>query len=119
MKIKILSLFIVAVATGCCHAPYRPTEPCATMRSTGYMVVNNTKALLNIVQDGQTIATGLEPGQVMPIRPVWARTTIVVAVGYTPDGTYLGSDSYTFASNVRESWTVTRLIRPNDTPPWH
>lgn len=116
---KTIAILIVAGLTGCCCAPYRPTEPVAVMRSTGYMVVNNTKALLNVVQDGQTIATGLEPGQVLPIRPVWARFTCVVAVGYTPDGVYAGSDSYTFASNVRETWTVTRLIRPNDTPPWH
>lgn len=116
---KIIAFLIAVLLTGCCCAPYRPTEPVTVMRGTGYMVVNNTKALLNVVQDGQTIATGLEPGQVLPIRPVWMRFTCVAVVGYAPDGTYLGSDSYTFASNVRETWTVSRLIRPNDTPPWN
>jgi hypothetical protein len=118
MKTKILSLLSVAVLTGCYCAPYRPSEPCATMRATGFMVVNNTTALLNVVQDGQTIATGLEPGQVLPLRPVWMRTTCVAVVGYTPDGLYAGSDSYNFASNIRETWTVSRLIRPNATPPF-
>lgn len=116
---KTALLLLVAIFTGCCYTPYRPSEPVATMRATGYMVVNNTTALLNVVQDGQTIATGLEPGQVLPLRPVWMRTTCVAVVGYTPDGLYVGADNYTFASNVRETWTVSRLIRPNDTPPWH
>lgn len=118
MKIKIMALLISLLA-GCCCAPYRPTEPCAVMRGSGFMIVNNTTAFLNVVQDGETIATNLEPGQVLPLRPIWVRRSLVAVVGHTPSGEYVGSDSYIFASNVRETWTVTRLIRPNDTPPWH
>jgi hypothetical protein len=76
------------------------------------MVVNNSGVLINLVQDGQVIAQKIEPGQVVPLRPVWMRTTAVVAVGYTPAGEYVGSDSYLFSSAVRETWTINALIRP-------
>lgn len=76
------------------------------------MVVNNSGALINLVQDGQVIAERIEPGQVVPLKPVWLRTTSVVAVGYTPAGEYVGADSYIFSSAVREIWTVNRLMRP-------
>jgi hypothetical protein len=105
-------LLIALLGTGCC-CTYRPTEPCARMApSTGYMVVNNTGVLINVIQDGQVIASNIEPGQVVTIRPVWMRTTGVVVVGYTPTGEYVGSDSYIFSSAVKEIWTVTGLLRP-------
>lgn len=116
---KILSLFIVALLTGCCCGPYYPIETGCARGATGYMIVNNTKAILTIVQDGQVVAKDIRPGDVMPIRPVWMRTTCVAVTGHLSDGTYAGADSYTFSSAVRETWTVTRLIRPNDTPPWN
>jgi hypothetical protein len=82
------------------------------------MVVNNSGVLINLVQDGQVIAQKIEPGQVVPLRPVWMRTTAVVAVGYTPSGEYVGSDSYLFSSAVRETWTISTLIRPQTNPTW-
>lgn len=110
---KYWFLLIALFSTGC-HTCYQPTEPCAKPLhvSSGYMVVNNSGAVINLVQDGHVIAEKIEPGQVVPIRPVWLRTTAVVAVGYTPAGEYVGSDSYLFSSAVRETWTITRLIRP-------
>jgi hypothetical protein len=116
---KTLALLIVAALTGCCGGYYPVNTGCQTRCSTGYMIVNNTKAILTIVQDGQVIARDIEPGDVMPLRPVWMRTTCVAVTGRLADGTYVGADSYTFSSAVRETWTVTRLIRPNDTPPWN
>jgi hypothetical protein len=106
-------LLIALLAGGCYHCQH-PTEPCAKPLhvSSGYMVVNNSGAIINLVQDGQVIAEKIEPGQVVPIRPVWMRTTAIVAVGYTPTGEYVGTDSYLFSSAVRETWTITRLIRP-------
>jgi hypothetical protein len=112
MKLNCLVLLIALLAGGC-YTCQHPTEPCARLAtSTGYMVVNNTGVLVNVVQDGQVIASKIEPGQVVPIRPVWMRTTSVVVVGYTPTGDYVGSDSYIFSSAVREVWTVTGLLRP-------
>jgi hypothetical protein len=111
---KIAILLLTVFATGC-HTCYHPTDPCATplaANPNGYMIVNNSGAIINLVQDGKVIASQIEPGQVVPLRPIWLRTTAVVAVGYTPAGEYVGTDSYTFASNVRETWTITRLIRP-------
>jgi hypothetical protein len=109
---KYVSLLIALLSTGC-YTCQRPTEPCARLAtSTGYMIVNNSGVLLNLVQDGQTIAQRIEPGQVVPLRPVWLRTTSVVAVGYTPVGDYVGADSYTFSSAVRETWIVNALVRP-------
>jgi hypothetical protein len=109
---KYVYLLIALFSVGCQHC-YHATEPCAKLAaSTGYMVVNNSGALMNLVQDGQVIAQHIESGQVVPIRPVWLRTTCVVAVGYTPTGEYVGTDSYIFSSAVRETWTVNRLLRP-------
>ena len=109
---RIVTLLTVLLSTGC-YTCYHPTEPCARLDpTTGYMVVNNSGAVIDVIQDGQTIAKHIEPGQVVPIRPVWLRTTAVVAVGYTPTGEYVGTDSYLFSSSVRETWTITRLIRP-------
>lgn len=82
------------------------------------MVVNNSGVLINLVQDGQVIAQKIEPGQVVPLRPVWMRTTAVVAVGYTTAGEYVGADSYLFSSVVRETWTINALIRPQTNLSW-
>lgn len=115
---KKLILLAALLAAGC-HTHYHPTAPVASSRlSTGYMVVNNSGALINVIQDGQVIAEKIEPGQVVPIRPVWMRTTCVVAVGYTPEGAYVGSADYIFQSNVRETWTVHYLWRPQTRIAW-
>lgn len=121
MKPKLFSVIalMVAILTGCVNNHYHPTEPVARMGPhTGFMVVNNSGALINVIQDGQVVAERIEPGQVVPIRPVWMRTSCVVAVGYTPGGEYVGSDSYTFQSGVRETWTVHRLLRPQTNLAW-
>lgn len=115
---NIVVSLMALILNGCVHC-YQPTEPVARMGpSTGFMVVNNSGALINVIQDGQTIAERIEPGQVVPIRPVWMRVSCVVAVGYTPGGEYVGSDSYTFQSGVRETWTVHRLLRPQTNLAW-
>lgn len=115
---KTLTNILLILLTGCC-AHYCPTEPVAKLHGTGFMVVNNTTSLINVIQDGQTVAQRLEPGQVLPLRPIWLRTSCVVAVGYTPGGDFIGSDSYTFQSTIRETWVVSRLIRPENPTTWH
>lgn len=119
MKLILNSIasLIVILFTGCVNC-YHPTDPVARYPSTGYMVVNNSGALINVIQDGQVVAERIEPGQVVPIRPVWMRTSCVVAVGYTPGGDYVGSDSYTFQSGARETWIVHRLYRPQTNFAW-
>jgi hypothetical protein len=113
------ALLLLALFSAGCHTCYHPTEPVARLGpSTGYMVVNNSGAVINLIQDGQVIAEKIEPGQVVPIRPVWLRTTAVVAVGYTPAGEYVGSCSYLFSSAVRETWTVNYLLRPQTPVTW-
>lgn len=112
-------ILLIALFAGGCHTCYHPTEPVAKLGpQSGFMVVNNSGAVINLIQDGQVIAEHVEPGQVVPIRPVWMRTTAVVAVGYTPAGEYVGSDSYLFSSQVRETWTISRLIRPQTNLSW-
>jgi hypothetical protein len=117
---KYVFLLMALFSTGC-YTCQHPTEPCAkplAASPNGYMVVNNSGAIINLVQDGQVIASRIEPGQVVPLRPIWMRTTSVVAVGYTPAGEYVGTDSYIFASNVRETWTIHRLNRPQTNLAW-
>lgn len=68
---------------------------------------------MDVIQDGKLIAEKLRPGQVLPLAPVWLRTTCVTAVGYLPDGSYVGTDSYIFQSGVREVWTISQLVPPS------
>lgn len=114
-KVGVIGVLSLLFVTGCC-TPYLPVPsgPPAECANTGYMVVNNTGVKLDLVQDGHVIVRSLEPGRVMPLRPLlFQRHSVVVAVGY--DGSaYIGTDTFTFDSRVAETWVVTRLIPPGN-----
>lgn len=83
--------------------------------NTGYSVVNNTGLMLDVVQDGVTISTGLATGQVLPLRnPIWRHKTVVTVLGHDATGGYVGTATWTFVSETPEAWTVTRLASPKE-----
>ena len=79
-------------------------------RISEHSVVNNTRFKLNVAQDGRTVFTGLEPGQILPVKPrLFSGDSVVIVSGYTEDGTYVGVATWTFLWNVPEAWVITGL----------
>lgn len=111
---KNLLCLSLLVLTGCV-TNYPPQgcggkPPCI---NTGYAVVNNTHFPLTVYQDGRTVCESLEPGQVLPIKPMlFNNRTVCIVTGH--DGsTYVGTASWTFIYNAPEVWTVQRLNLPS------
>lgn len=121
----ILTALLSLLATGCTtvyeaqgprhsvdqHPPAGSTSVGATAE---HSMVNNTRYLLNVVQDGRTIFTGLEPGQVLPVRARFLTgSTIITVSGYAADGKYVGTSAWNFLWNTPEVWIVSGLYQPN------
>jgi hypothetical protein len=102
------SIFILLILLGTGCASY----------DAGNMIVNNSEARLDVIQDGRLIANKIPPGTVMTVRPVLMRTTSIVATGYDYDGNYVGTDYFIFRSGVKETWTIGPLYRPTTQPSW-
>lgn len=113
MKItSTLPLLLVLLFTGCTTV-ITPQGQQYRVIETGYSVVNNTGCLLDVVQDGVTICTGLDTGKVLPLRnPLWRMKTVVTVIGHDKTGNYVGTATWTFIGETPEAWTVTRLDRP-------
>lgn len=117
----LLSLFSLGCTTiyeaqGPRHAVDRhPPAGSTTVGATAeHSLVNNTRYTLNVVQDGRTIFTGLEPGQLLPIQARFMTgSTIVTVSGYAADGRYVGASAWNFLWNSPEVWIISGLYQPN------
>lgn len=78
------------------------------------VVLNNTGHVLTVRQDGEEIAR-LRNGEQVGLDENWLipKTTVTVT-GHTPDGLYVGADSWTFLSNSPEIWQINQLRRPQE-----
>lgn len=117
-KMKFLALAILAIIPGCAY--YGSYGPGARPTQTSFMVVNNSGHLIDLVQDGRVVIERLATGKVQAIRmPLLSRQSTVVALGYTEDGAYAGTDQWTFFGTVPQTWTIGYLYPRGSAPTQH
>lgn len=98
---ETLTLLVLLLAAGCCGPRQR-------------VVFNNTGHVLRVSQNGKLIAT-LENGEQVGLDENFLiPKTVVTVSAFTPDGQYVGADSWTFLSNNPEVWQINEVRRPQE-----
>jgi hypothetical protein len=120
---RLLPLLTLSLA-GCCCGPYYTMTPVPYVQgdprpsTSQQIVINNTDTILDVLVDGVNYSKHLETGQSVPVPArVFYGKTVVVVLGYTRDGTYVGTDHWTFCANSPEVWQVNSLQRPAESRP--
>lgn len=111
-------LLMLALAGGCTYNyPYSQStigagHPTPSLSGSQYSLVNNCGYRLEVYQDGKLVC-GAAPGQVVPIKGalLWNKTLVTIT-GFAADGSYVGTDSWTYEFGRPEVWSVHRLNRP-------
>lgn len=94
-------LLISLLCAGCCGPRQR-------------VVLNNSGHILTVVQDGKEIAR-LQNGQQVGLDENFLiPKTVVTVTATTPEGAYVGAQSWTFLSNTPEVWQVNEVRRPQE-----
>lgn len=77
------------------------------------MLVNNTKANLDVISENTVLCTGLPPGQGVPIpNNAWKDRVAVAVIGRDDHGNYIGANDWTFYCGQDQIWRVDRLNEP-------
>lgn len=115
MKKLTTTLFALLLLSTGCTTIYAPGGEGYRVSRSQWTVVNNTGSLLDIYMDGVLVSRGMETGQVFPVGIAMFRPeTIIVVIGHTKSGEYLGTDTHRFFYQEPDSWVVTSIYKPRE-----